>query len=681
MDFFEAQDRAHSRTKLLVLYFFVAVALIIVAVYFAVTAGVYFYHYQVDPKTAPELLDGFRLAVTAGIVIPLVCLGSLWRISTLRRNGGAGIAESLGGFLVDHSTKDPQERKLINVVEEMAIASGVPIPAIYVMYGEPGINAFAAGFNLDDAAVGVTEGAIDQLDRDELQGVIAHEFSHILNGDMSLSSKLTGWIYGIMMLTLLGRGFWQLIGGGGESTSSYGGAGPYRSRRRTVYVGGFGRGKSSDSKGNGGALILAIILVAVLITIIGYIGGFFARLIQAAVSRQREYLADASAVQFTRNPEGIGNALRRIGGAHDHSLIRNSSAGQFAHAFFSKSLKGNVSFLATHPPLDDRIGRVLRDWQGDYLKPRAEPEAAQEKGPKKQKQKAPFDAIRPGGAPAGGDPFQQMLSAGLFMSCLGKLRQEGKAYSERTHQRLQNAFPEILDDPKKSPLVLAALLYQKDDDARGIQMNLIEENFPGEAETISTYTDQLRTLDRAERLVLLEMLAARLMEALAPSDREKFIHAVESLIYADDEVTAFEIVCLKIVRRRLRKDPADAQHHQDSKIILNAASSLATYLASETKIEGMSPAEVLRKTSLQAPYFMNQLVAVNDLSFEVLENAFKVLSKTPFGIRKQFLETCERIVAADQHASMQEVELLRAIAIGIGVPAAPIFPSDDARSN
>lgn len=662
MDFFEAQDRAQARTKLLVVYFILALILIVTAVYFAVTSGVYFYHYKVNSKVAPELFSALRLAWTVGIVVPLIVFGSLWRVTQLRRTGGAGVAVAMGGRKINPATKRPQERKLMNVVEEMAIASGTPVPEVFLLDGELGINAFAAGFSLDDAAVGVTQGAIDQLDRDELQGVIAHEFSHILNGDMGLSTKLSGWIFGIVMLTVLGRGFWALIrGGSGSGRRSSGG----------IYVGG-GRSNSGggNSKGNGGPLILAIILVAVLITIIGFIGEFFARLIQAAVSRQREYLADAAAVQFTRNPAGIGNALRRIGGSG--SRVAHPQASEFAHAFFSKSLRSEVAFLATHPPLAKRIRCVLKDWQGDYLKPRPRPKADPVKSEKPKPREHAFGpAIGPDGR--GGGQFQQMLTAGLFMKSLGEMREQGRAYAEQARGKLQHALPEIFDDAEQSTLAVLALLYQKDDPVAPAQWQRIATDFPDHAEAVPALADTLRSLSRTERLILLELMASRLPEALPQTKREDFIACIEDLAQADNQVSPFEIACLQIVRRHLRKEDAQAPARQDIKAIIASASTLATRLARETQLDGTPITTILQSASRQAPYFMNQLAPAETTDFTSLEEAFAVLGHTPFGIRKQFLAICERIVAADQKATQNEMELLRAIAMGIGVPAAPIF--------
>jgi Zn-dependent protease with chaperone function len=669
MDFFEAQDRAHARTKLLVFYFALAVILIVTAIYFAVTAGVYFYHFKANTKMAPELFSGMRLAWTAGIVVPMIAFGSLWRIAQLKRNGGAGVAEAMGGRRLNPSTKRPHERQLMNIVEEMAIASGTPMPKVYLLDNESRINAFAAGFELNDAVVGVTRGAVEQLDRDELQGVIAHEFSHILNGDMGLSTKLSGWIFGIVMLTVLGRGFKALVTGGSSSSRRSGGG---------IYLGGGGRsrggGSGGDSKGSGGALILAIIIVAILITIIGFIGEFFARLIQAAVSRQREYLADASAVQFTRNPEGIGNALRRIGGSG--SRLAHPQASEFAHAFFSKSLRSEVSFLATHPPLPKRIKRVLKNWKGDYLEPRPRPKAKRAKAEKPKSRKHAFGPVIGPDAQTGGGQFQQMLTAGLFMKCLGTLREQGRAYAEETREKLQEALPQLFDDADQSPVAVLALVFQREEPVASRQKQQLQEDLRDFAEEVPAVAESLAALSRSERLVLLEMMAARLPEALPGPDREDFAACVEHLVQADERVSPFELACLQIVRRQLELEGSEAPARQELKQIIDAASTIATRLAMETRLESTRTESILQSASRQAPYFMNQLEVVESTGYGALENSFAVLAQTSFGIRRQFLGICERIIAADEKATQDEVELLRAIAMGIGVPAAPIFPEE-----
>ena len=234
------------------------------------------------------------------------------------------VARELGGTPVATDVRDPLRRRYRNIVEEMAIASGVPVPEIYVLEAENGINAFAAGYAPGDAAIAVTRGALETLDRDELQGVVAHEFSHILNGDMRLNIRLMGVLFGIMVLGLIGR----LIVRGGYHTSIV---------------------SSRRDRGTPVVLIVGLGLV-----ILGGIGVFFARLIKAGVSRQREYLADASAVQFTRQSEGIANALKKIGGYADGSSITAADPEEVSHMLFGSGSR-LAGLFATHPPLTKRI--------------------------------------------------------------------------------------------------------------------------------------------------------------------------------------------------------------------------------------------------------------------------------------------------------------------------------------
>ena len=347
MDFFEAQARAKKRTSRLVVLFGVAVLGTIAAGYLTAVlllTQVPRSGYQGESNGSmpitwwdPQVFG----AVVAGTLI-IVGLSSLFKWLSFR-TGGAAVAESVGGRRIEPGRATPEERQLLNVVEEMAIASGVPMPAVYVLDQETGINAFAAGLTTSDAVVAVTRGTLQKLNRDELQGVIGHEFSHILNGDMSLNVKLTALLFGILVIGLMGRGvLWSMRGM---------------------------RVRSSNNKNSGG-VVVAILAVGLAMMIIGYIGYFFGRLIQAAVSRQREFLADASAVQFTRNPRGITGALGKIGGFALGSRVNTNKATGIGHFFFAQGFKSNFGGAwATHPPLEQRIRAIDPQWDGKFFEP------------------------------------------------------------------------------------------------------------------------------------------------------------------------------------------------------------------------------------------------------------------------------------------------------------------------
>src|SRR3989304_5206254 len=337
MNFFESQDRAHKNTALLVVLLFLAViALISMTNLLLMVVFGYINSEQVrDGGTLIRQMDWQTFAAVGAGVGVGVFAGSLYKIIALSA-GGKVVAESLGGELIPQNAQELNQRKLLNVVEEMAIASGTPAPPVYLLANEPGINAFAAGFSPRDAVIGVTQGTIDHLSREQLQGVIAHEFSHIFNGDMRLNIRLMGALNGILILGILG--YYLLY-----STS-------FSSRRR------------GNDKAGGAILALAVGLMA-----IGFAGTFFGALIKASVSRQREYLADASAVQFTRNPDGIAGALKRIGGLEAGSKVENPGASEVSHAFFAPGISGFMQMLsATHPPLAKRILRIDPDWDGKF---------------------------------------------------------------------------------------------------------------------------------------------------------------------------------------------------------------------------------------------------------------------------------------------------------------------------
>lgn len=310
MNFFERQAQARRNSSRLILLFALAVIGIVLAVDFA--AWIAFGINSRDTGGA-----GVLLFVCTVMTLGVIGFGSLYRIASLR-GGGESVALQLGGVPISSDTTDFNLRRLRNVVEEIAIASGVPVPKIYVLEHEAGINAFAAGYSPSDAVIAVTRGALDRLNRDELQGVIAHEFSHILNGDMRLNIRLMGVLFGIMMIGLIGRKILQH---------------------------GSGRGKGAG----------AILVAALVAMIIGWVGLFFGRMIKAGVSRQRERLADASAVQFTRQATGLAGALKKIGGLDAGSLLNErNDAEEVSHMLFGDGV-GFHGLFATHPPLIERI--------------------------------------------------------------------------------------------------------------------------------------------------------------------------------------------------------------------------------------------------------------------------------------------------------------------------------------
>jgi len=429
MDFFDAQEHARKQTRLLVFLFGVAVVAIIGAVYLAVTAGNAY-------ATGEARFDPGTLVMVALFTGLMIGGGSAFRISSLRQGGGQ-VARMLGGREVPADTTDLAERRLLNVVEEMAVASGTPVPEVYIMDREEGINAFAAGYSIHDAAVAVTRGTLDTLTRDELQGVIAHEFSHIMNGDMRLNIRLIGLLHGILLLAIVGRGILYAGGRGG------------------------GRGRGGGGGGAGQIAILGIVLL-----LVGYIGVIFGKLIKAAISRQREYLADSSAVQFTRNPDGIAGALKKIGG--QGSRIRDHHAEEASHMFFASGLKLSFgSVLATHPPLEKRIRRIDPTWDGDLdAEPRPESSARQEARQaerlRKEREEAKPDGI-------------ELASAGaMIMASIGAPKGEHIRFAAALLRSMPEELRDAVHDQLGARAVVYALLLHGPDEVLTIQREILE---------------------------------------------------------------------------------------------------------------------------------------------------------------------------------------------------------------
>src|SRR5262245_58515764 len=326
-NFFQQQDSARRKTFQLVFYFVLAILILIALVYGLLLALSMYGAHEPVSWWQPDLL----LLAAPGVGL-VVGGASAFKVAQLA-SGGQAVALMMGGEEVPGTTTDARQKRLLNIVEEMALAAGVPVPPVYVL-DEPGINAFAAGYASGDAVVAVSQGCLNYLTRDELQGVVAHEFSHILNGDMRLNIRLMGLIFGIMALSILGR---MLM-----LTS----------------------GRRSGRNDSGGGQVLLGLGVLVL----GLVGAFFGRLIMAAVSRNREHLADATAVQFTRNPDGIGGALKKIGGLAEGSRIHNPQAAEVGHMFFANAFAGEglAGLLATHPPLVERIRRLDPQFDGQF---------------------------------------------------------------------------------------------------------------------------------------------------------------------------------------------------------------------------------------------------------------------------------------------------------------------------
>lgn len=671
MDFFEHQDVARKKTGRLVLLMGLAVICITALVYGVVVIAAIQMNASSNPTpsrvgyTSPaDDLPYLQLfAATAIGVLVVVGGGSLYKTSQLSGGrGGRVVAESLGGRPIDADTTDPDERRLLNVVEEMAIASGSPVPTVYIMDHEEGINAFAAGWSLDDAVIGVTRGCVQQLSRDQLQGVIAHEFSHILHGDMRINLRLVGVIFGILIISVIGAGVMRSI--------AYSG----RSRR------------SSNNK-DGGAAIIAILLAGLALYIIGYVGVFFGRLIQAAISRQREFLADASAVQYTRNPDGIAGALRRIGGYAPGSKLDSAHAVEHSHMFFGNAVSNFLgSAFATHPPLPERIRRVQPSWEGDYLAPRPHPRDGRDDQPtqRHRERTRPFADETSGTAAAVSTPSAAMGFApgAVQASAVQQIGELTPAHIQYAHHLIES-LPALLRSATQTStgaqaVVFALLLDRGDVDARHKQLRYLDAQSLG---PVAALTRQLATpamaLEVQQRLPLLD-LALPALSRLHPEVIDQLQVHVDTLIEADHRLELFEWALRQVLWRHLiavdRRGGLATRRLRSCRESLSVLLSVLANVGARdaAAVESAFGAAVARLPS--RPGGEVRLLPADRLAMGQLTAAVDELAELPPVEQRPVVAACAAAIAADGRVTPHEAELLRAVAETLGVPVPPLLP-------
>ena len=652
MDFFEAQGRARSLSRRLVLLYVLAVTLIIVGVYLTVAVGLGFAAPE-GLETAPRpLFDPTLFAVVAAVMLLVIGGGSAFRTAQLRR-GGPAVAELLGGRRVDPGSGDPLERRLLNVVEEMAIASGIPVPAVYVMDEERGINAFAAGHTIHDAAVAITRGGLETLSRDELQGVMAHEFSHVLNGDMRLNVRLMGVLFGILLLTVIGRG---ILRGG-------------------YYSGGARRGRGGKDGGGG-----QIVLVGIALIVLGYLGVFFGRLIQAAVSRQREFLADAAAVQFTRNPLGIAGALRKIGGGSEGSKIRNHHAQEAGHLFFSEGIRSAFSrTFATHPPLDVRIKRVDPSWDGTYLEPEPVRLGSPEEAPRAGRRKEPRSAM-PFPVPIPGLPTSGH-GAAVATSALAAAGTLDAGHLERARTILEDIPEEARRAARGKDgavAVVVALLLSGDDAVRSRQEDVVRDGLGIEAlERASSLREAVHRAGAAGRLPLLELCLPAL-RTLDEDHADALRRVVAPLSRADGAVDVFDFALFHLLRRALPGGPDPASSSRVGAGLSRRRAEAETLLSALAWAGAREEDHASSAFRAGAAAFGSSAAAalglqpMAGLDLERVDEALGRLETLPPRDRKVLLDALERTVRADRAVTVSELELLRAVAEALDVPMPPL---------
>ena len=650
MDFFQSQEAARKKTGLLVGYFALAVILIILTVYLAIASVLRVAEPVAAARegaelTLPSLWDPQLFGAIAAGTAALITGGSLYKIAALS-GGGHTVAELMGGRLLHPQTSDLDERKILNVVEEMAIAAGTPVPPVYLLEKEDGINAFAAGHSPNDAVIGVTRGCVQTLSRDELQGVIGHEFSHILNGDMRLNLRLMGVLFGILLIGLTG---YILL----RSTSGYGVQMRVRER--------------DDDRG--GRNVLPLIGLA--LYVIGYVGVFFANLIKAAVSRQREFLADASAVQFTRNPEGIAGALKKIGALSAGSAIHEPRAAEASHMFFGNAGSAGQLFglLETHPPLVERIRRLDPSFDGDFSKVRLDALASQ-----------------PPQSPA---PDRQPRARSFSFNpaeAVGRVGTIGAPHLLYAAGMLDDLAPTLstqVQDPLGAQATVFAMLLDPAEAVLRQQLSWLDQYaHPAVVRQMRAVLADVRKLAPEARLPLVE-LAVPALRQMSPAQMREFLAGVKALVEADNNLTIFEYALQRLLLRHLVayfvKRPSHPPRYTSPEPLVEPANVVLRALArgGQAVPEAATSAFAAGVSALNWPAvgFKFSFEGVTDLMG--LDAALRTLDLASRPLKKQILLACAATIGADGRVTVEEGELLRAISDSLDCPMPPLLDAGE----
>ena len=639
MNFFERQDRARRNTRRLVVYFVLATVLIVLSV--TAVVGLAAAYGERNPRH-PVTIDAAWFASHAGLflltalaTLGFIGFGSLSRTASLRSGGGA-VARELGGTRITPDEQNPARKRLMNVVEEMAIASGVPVPEVYILEQETSINAFAAGFKPADAAVAVTRGAVERLNRDELQGVIGHEFSHILNGDTRLNMKLIGVLYGILLIGLAGQ---MLLRVGAYSGMGY-------SRR--------------NRNGNPG---MAMLVIGAVVAAIGFAGVFFGRLIKAAVSRQREFLADASSVQFTRNPLGLAGALKKIAGLKEGSLLHARKTEEVSHMLFGTGSRSLSGLFATHPPLAERIRALDPSFNASLLETAGGDDGS-------------AAAIGFTGAAGAARPERFPVRPDAVTASVGNPGDTHFAYAARVLGAIPASFREAASHPATAALLTVSLVLGREPKNRARQLVLIDRVWGSERRAaVERFAVEAETLGRGYRLPLLDLTFPSL-KRLSEDEVGRLLDLMQHLAAADNRIDFFEFILLRMLQTHL----VDSIHPEAGASVRRPRlqrlkDEVVALLAAVAGIGAENPAAAaaayragLEALGLEAGAAKD----LGDIDYLRLDRALVRLDGLGGRDKERLLDALVRTVASDGTVTLEEAEMIRAVCDTLHVPVPPL---------
>lgn len=649
MNFFEEQEKAKKLTRWLVFWYLVILTVVSVLSTFVLMLLVpLFIHEQANGMASIYHFDNWPVFIAVSGFVFIGAFVSSYLKSRELSSGGSAVAEILGGTLVSTNTQNRFERRALNIVQEMAIAANLPAPPLYLLKEETNINAFAAGFDSSDAIIAITRGTLERLDRDQLQGVIAHEFSHILNGDMRLNLRLIMLLQGIEFVGVLGRFF--------------------TATRRTNRV------RRGSKKGGG-----LIVLVGILLRMIGWIAEFFAKILQAAISRQREFLADASAVQFTRNPEGIAGALKVLA----HPVVHHQSAEQkgshlksqnseiYAHLFFAQGVLSKLDWFATHPSLKERILKIDPKWDGSTLK-----------GFDLKEPRVSDKTVEGKTMPAGNESFNPVLGAnpefawgqlGLLAGVFGaqwlQSFQVKRSATDTVTETNYRKLIQILQEPLDSVALVVVLILQKQRQstefvARLQTIDWHEAQFPGIESNLINIETLLSKLPKVNALSLIEV-AMPTLKQLSAEQKGVFLEVLEQAVRLDKEVSVYETALIEILERHLaeKKRSDDSIFNTfkpvDLELRLVLEFMIGQFVGSEQR-QDFYDKVCLQLGISQQTFRLDE--TVNDL---MIQSALKKIRRLNDRLKDQFISELVSMVEGDQQLDKNEEEVVLAIAVSI----------------
>ncbi|MCO1333701.1 M48 family metallopeptidase [Microbulbifer sp. OS29] len=637
MDFFAHQDKAKQTSRLLVSLFALAVITLICLTTLATAATVSLSHAQPFlPSEIVQVLGWETLVSIAFCITAIVALGSLYKFQQLAA-GGMAVAESLGGHKLNVAALNDREKRALNIVEEMAIATGVPVPDVYLIEDEA-INAFAAGHSPTDAVIGLTRGSLEKLSRDELQGVVAHEFSHILNGDIRLNTQIVGLLNGILIIGLLGHWLFR---------------GPSASGRATI-------------------VRLPLLGLGLALIVFGYAGTLLGNLIKAAVSRQREFLADASAVQFTRNNLGIANALKKIGGYNLGSELSSPSAIEFGHILFAAGMKRSLlSLLATHPPLPVRIARLEPAWKGLY--PDTNADCWKEDKP--QPPTAVESQIAQFSAAVTPTPFQAALDA--VDNSIARVNTPQVALGHQLLATIPSTIQQAAHDPFSARALIYHLLLHTDKSEQRRQLELLAKiAHPAVIREMQKLKPQMQALPSNARLALIDLCIPAL-RALVPQQYQIFKRNLIKLLHSDGKIEIWEWALYRVLIHALEGSPDRQRLSTRKNAGKDASRFILAAIAHSGNNEYLPAKRAYEKGLFALSLEITPLPSKADITLPRLDKAITIAKLTPPLEKPQLLKAVVITLNLNGLIEAEEIELLRAVADSLDCPMPPIMGNEN----